>query len=50
MGNMGVSGLWFLFPGLFGLVWLVVVVYMVVLATRLVNAVEKIAAQTAPRS
>jgi hypothetical protein len=38
------------FPGLFFLLWIGILIYAVVLATRLVNAVEQIARSLAQRS
>lgn len=49
MGNMGMGFVGMLFPLLFAIVWIVVVVYGLVLATRFVTAVEKIARHMAAR-
>ncbi len=40
---MAGMGLMMLFPLMFGLIWLGLLIYLVVLATRLVRAVERIA-------
>lgn len=40
---MWMAALGWLPPLLFGLIWLVLLIYLVILATRFVNAVERIA-------
>ena len=41
--DMSMAAMGFLFPFVFGLIWLGLLIYLIVLATRFVRAVERIA-------